>query len=155
MFKICVHETQMPPAATKTKFAIINIKATVNVTRSLSLVSFERVSFVAYAFKSPYSSLINSQCVIERCMAPAWNARGRWFDSNWIHILSFSIFRLFPVPYSSAKPIRTDANPAGYNFFHFGFGCLLPNHHTVIGAERQIERGIFFFEMTVVYMRVF
>ena len=39
----------MPPAAAKSKIGYFSIKATMKVTRSLSLVSFERVSLVEYA----------------------------------------------------------------------------------------------------------
>ena len=47
---ICVCETQtMPPAATKSKKAIFRAKVKVKVTRSLTLVSFERASLVEYA----------------------------------------------------------------------------------------------------------
>ena len=46
----CVCETQtMPPAATKSKKAIFSAKVKVKVTRSLTLVSFERASLVEYA----------------------------------------------------------------------------------------------------------
>ena len=46
----CVCETRtMPPAATKSKKAIFRAKVKVKVTRSLTLVSFERVSLVKYA----------------------------------------------------------------------------------------------------------
>ena len=46
--RVCLCETRMPPAATKSKLAIFSIKVTVKVTRSLTLVSFERVSLVEY-----------------------------------------------------------------------------------------------------------
>ena len=39
----------MPPAATKSKKAIFSTKVKVKVTRSLTLVSFERASLVEYA----------------------------------------------------------------------------------------------------------
>ena len=45
----CVCETRtMPPAATKSKEAIFRAKVKVKVTRSLTLVSFERASLVEY-----------------------------------------------------------------------------------------------------------
>ena len=39
----------MPPAATQSKKAISSFKVIVKVTRSFTLVSFERVSLVEYA----------------------------------------------------------------------------------------------------------
>ena len=39
----------MPPAATKSEKAIFSTKVKVKVTRSLTLVSFERASLVEYA----------------------------------------------------------------------------------------------------------
>ena len=39
----------MPPVATKSKKAIFSFKVKVKVTRSLTLVSFERASLVEYA----------------------------------------------------------------------------------------------------------
>ena len=44
----CVHEIWMPLVATKSKKAIFGFKVTVMVTRSLTLVSLEWVSLVAY-----------------------------------------------------------------------------------------------------------
>ena len=43
------HNLQMPLAATKSNLAILSIKVRVKVTKSLTLVSFERVSLVEYA----------------------------------------------------------------------------------------------------------
>ena len=45
--RVC--ETQMPQEPTKSKMVIFNMKVTVKVKRSLTLVSFERVSLVEYA----------------------------------------------------------------------------------------------------------
>ena len=39
----------MPPAVTKSKKAIFSAKVKVKVTRSMTLVSFERASLVEYA----------------------------------------------------------------------------------------------------------
>ena len=46
---VFVKHYSMPPAATKLKKAIFSFKVKVKVTRSLTLVSFERASLVEYA----------------------------------------------------------------------------------------------------------
>ena len=46
---VFVKHYSMPSTATKSKKAIISFKVKVKVTRSLTLVSFERVSLVEYA----------------------------------------------------------------------------------------------------------
>ena len=48
---VFVKHYSMPPAATKSKKAIFSFKVKVKVTRSLTLVSFERASLVKYACK--------------------------------------------------------------------------------------------------------
>ena len=46
---VFVKHYSMPPAATKSKKAIFSFKVKVKVTKSLTLVSFERASLVEYA----------------------------------------------------------------------------------------------------------
>ena len=46
---VFVKHYSMPPAATKSKKAIFSFEVKVKVTRSLTLVSFERASLVEYA----------------------------------------------------------------------------------------------------------
>ena len=42
------------------------------------------------------------QCFI----APVWKANGRWFDPRWREMFLFWIFRLLPIPDSSAESLQ-------------------------------------------------
>ena len=47
--KVCLWNTEYAPGGNKVQKAIFSLKVKVKVTRSLTLVSFERVSLVEYA----------------------------------------------------------------------------------------------------------